>query len=339
MRKSNIAILGPIIIDDKSSGGEGEKLYHKLKESGYVVYKRSGYRNKLLRLIDTVYFMIAYRKKYDTIVSLIFSGRAFVLEYIIFVIAKILNKKIIGVLHGGALNQFYHTYPNMVEKLYNQCIHICTPSKFLQQYFVARGWPVSYLPNFIDNTYFTPKWTNTNGNKLLWVRGFHEIYNPELAIKCVAALKHEFPDISLTMVGPDMGKLEACKALSKELGVANQINFVGFVPNSELQNYYHSHTIFLTTTQYESFGVALVEAASCGIPMVSTRVGEIPFLWKEGEEMLMAENNNQEAFNSQVKRLLNNSSLRDKLSINAHAKAAIFTWDHIKNKWNKLIED
>lgn len=336
---NNIAILGPIIIDSKSSGGEGEKLYHKLQESGYTVYKRSGYRNKLLRLIDTVYFMWAYRNKYDTIISLVFSGRAFVLEYIIFVIAKLLNKKVIGVLHGGALNQFYHSYPNMVEKLYNQCVHICTPSKYLQHYFVARGWPVTYVPNFIDNTYFTPKWTNNNSNKLLWVRGFHEIYHPELAIKCVAALKHEFPDISLTMVGPDMGKLEACKAVANELGVADQINFAGFVPNLELQNYYHTHTIFLTTTQYESFGVALVEAASCGIPMVSTRVGEIPFMWKDGEEMLMAENNNQGDFNAQVKRLLNNSSLREKLSTNARAKADIFTWNQVKKNWEQLLNN
>lgn len=336
-QQSRVAIIGPIIIDGKSSGGEGEKLYQMLKESGYTVYKRSGYRNKLLRLLDTIYFLIFYRNKYDVVVSLIFSGRAFFLEYLIFFISKILNKKIIGVLHGGALNEFYKKYPNMVEKLYNQCIEICTPSKFLQHYFTARGWPILYTPNFIDNNKFQPKWLNKPEQKLLWVRAFHDIYNPEMAIRCVANLKKTNKAISLTMVGPDLGKLNDCIELAEQLGVMNNIHFVGFVPNAEIEKYYNSHTVYITTTRYESFGVAIVEAASCGIPMVSTRVGEIPLMWAEDEEMLMAELDNQKEFDLKVSRLLSDSSLRDKLSKNAHRKAETFTWGRVKLTWAQLL--
>ena len=336
-QQSRVAIIGPIIIDGKSSGGEGEKLYQMLNESGYTVYKKSGYRNKLLRLLDTLHFLIIYRNKYDTVISLIFSGRAFLLEYLIFGVSKILNKKIIGVLHGGALNEFYKKYPNMVEKLYNQCSEICTPSKFLQHYFTARGWPILYTPNFIDNNKFQQLWLNKPEYKLLWIRAFHDIYNPEMAIRCVANLKKTNKAITLTMVGPDLGKLKICVELAEQLGVTNNIQFVGFIPNTELEKFYHSHTVFITTTRYESFGVALVEAASCGIPMVSTRVGEIPLMWTEGEEMLMAESNNQKEFDLKVSQLLNDASIRDKLSKNAHRKAEAFTWGKVKMTWGQLL--
>jgi glycosyltransferase involved in cell wall biosynthesis len=332
-----VAVIGPIIIDGKSSGGEGEKLYQMLKESGYTVYKRSGYRNKLMRLLDTIYFIIIHRKQYDIVVSLVFSGRAFLLEYLVFLITKILNKKVIGVLHGGALNEFYKKYPNMVEKIYNQCIEICTPSKFLQQYFAARGWPVLYTPNFIDNNKFKPLWLNKPEYKLLWIRAFHDIYNPEMAIRCVANLKKSNRAITLTMVGPDLGKLNNCIELAEKLDVMDNIQFVGFVPNNEIQKYYHSHTVFITTTSYESFGVAIVEAASCGIPMVSTRVGEIPLMWTEDEEMLMADLDNQKEFDLKVSRLLDDTLLRDKLSKNAHRKAETYTWERVKMTWAQLL--
>lgn len=332
-----VAIIGPIIIDQKSSGGEGEKLYQHLRKEGFEVYKKSGVRNKLLRLLDTLWFMLWNSGKYDVVVVMVFSGKAFLLEYFVFILSKMLRKKTIGVLHGGALNEFYKDFPNMVGRLYNMADHIVTPSHYLQYYFQARGWVVNYIPNFINNDLFPFNWENPQDHSLLWVRAFHDIYKPELAIRCVYDLKARFPRIKLTMVGPDQGKLGYCKQLIEELGVQNHIDIVGLVPNRELNSYYKSHMVFVTTTTYESFGVALVEAASSGIPMVSTKVGEIPYMWHEEEEMLMAEDNNQSIFNQKVEQLLTDQDLRNRLSKNARKKAESFTWNYVKNKWGQAI--
>jgi glycosyltransferase involved in cell wall biosynthesis len=68
-----------------------------------------------------------------------------------------------------------------------------------------------------------------------------------------------------------------------------KITFTGPINNTELPAYYSSHSVFLNTTSYESFGMAVLEAAACGIPTVSTPVGEIPLLWKAGEEIMLTD--------------------------------------------------
>ncbi len=333
-----VLVTGPIFDTPSGPSGQGGKLYTHLKADGYEIHKRSRYRNRLWRLIDTLWFVAFNFYRYDIIIVQLFSYKAFLLEDVVIRIGNLLGKKTIAVIRGGAFPEFYNHYPNWSESVLNRCYKIETPSIYIQQYLQAKGFVVGHIPNFIDNSYFPFNWENTPSPKLLWVRAFHDIYKPELAIQCVADLRNKFPNISLTMVGPDQGKLAYCKELIKSLDIENAITITGPIPNHELNNYYKSHQIFLTTTSYESFGVALVEAASSGIPMVSTRVGEIPFMWREGEEMLMAKDGNQQEFNQQVENLLKNQYLRDTLSKNARKKAEQYTWNAIKVRWKELIE-
>jgi glycosyltransferase involved in cell wall biosynthesis len=276
--------------------------------------------------------------KYDIIIVQLFSYKAFLLEDVVIRLGNLLGKKTIAVIRGGAFPEFYNRYPNWSENVLNRCYKIETPSIYIQHYLQAKGFVVGHIPNFIDNEHFPFNWENTKSPKLLWVRAFHDIYKPELAIQCVAHLKSKFPELTLTMVGPDQGKLEYCKNLIKSLNIESSVTITGPIPNHELNAYYKSHQVFLTTTSYESFGVALVEAACSGIPMVSTKVGEIPFMWKEDEEMLMAKDGDQVAFNEKVEKLLSDTTLREKLSFNARKKAEKYTWDAIKVRWKELIE-
>jgi glycosyltransferase involved in cell wall biosynthesis len=337
--KPNILIIGPILIDKKSSGGEGQKLYKNLQAEGYTVYKKSGYRNKLLRLLDTLLFMIWHHKKYDTVIIMVFSGRAILLEYFVLVIGNLFEKKTIGILHGGALNEFYKKYPRLVSNVLDKCSKLASPSKYLQHYFVSKGWPVQYLPNYIDYSLFEYQWQAPEKPKLLWVRAFHDIYNPELAIYCIHQLKKKYPDITLTMIGPDQGTLIKIKLLINKLDLIENVILIGHVPNHKLNFHYKSHSVYLNTTHYESFGVALLEAASIGIPIVSTRVGEIPYMWTENLEMLMAIDNNQEEFNLNVDLLIQRIELQHKLSSHAHQKAKTYTWQVVKLTWDQLIKN
>jgi glycosyltransferase involved in cell wall biosynthesis len=140
------------------------------------------------------------------------------------------------------------------------------------------------------------------------------------------------------MVGPDKGLLEQTKQLVQELGVEDKVIFEGRMPNDQLYKFYQTHAAYLNTTAYESFGVAVLEAAACGIPIVSTRVGEIPYMWGEGKEILMTEADS-EAMVKEVKKIFDSSVLSEKLSANARKKAEGFDWKVIKNRWIKLLEE
>jgi glycosyltransferase involved in cell wall biosynthesis len=339
-KKNRIALIGPIIIDSKSSGGEGEKLYQKFKEEGYTVYRRSIHRGRLQRTINILWFLLAKSKEYDTVILLLFSGKAVILEYISATLAKFLNKKVIGVLHGGAFHQFYTSFPNFHIYLFGKCDAVFTPSVFLKNFFLARGTVVQYIPNFVPLEQFKiPEKRRVFQKRLLWVRGFHDIYNPEMAIKTMAELLKKHPDAKLTMIGPDKGTMGSCKELSNTLHVSNNISFIGFVPNNELISYFQNADIYINTTRYESFGVALMEAAGTALPIVSTDVGEIPLLWHNNSNILLCEDGDFIKMSEQLCILIENDELREKIAKNAQKLTQKFTWSQIGPKWHTILQN
>lgn len=337
MKDVRILIVGPIFNSKDGPIGIGGFLYRELCKHYVKVLRVSAHRNKILRLIDTLKIVLLKKNEYDVILLQSFGLRAFVLEDLVSLCAKLLNKPISFTLHGGAFYDFFKKNPIWVRRVLNRVNLINTPSLFLQERFMEEGVGVEYIPNAISLQYFQFHRNVTTDNSLLWVRAFEYTYNPELAIYSLAILKKKYPNIKLTMVGPDRGLLSKCQKLIAELNLVDNVSIVGFVQNNELYKYYHSHTVFLTTTRYESFGVAILEAVACGIPCVSVPVGEIPYLWRNRKNIMFAERN-PEDFASKIDELLENNELRDFISDNAKNNIDRFTWDRIVPLWVNTIE-
>jgi glycosyltransferase involved in cell wall biosynthesis len=333
MNKSKILILGPIFNTPAGPSGQGGALYKRLKSSGEAVNKVSHYRNKVLRMIHSVTVALQFWK-YDIIHLQSFGLLAFVMEDVVSKISSITGKPIIFTLRGGAFFEFYERHPKWVRRVLSRATVITSPSQFLKEKFEHLGFQIEYIPNAIDLSRFQ---ANRNPKKyaLLWVRSFHDIYHPELAIQTVAVLKERYPRVHLTMIGPDQGKLEECKRMIRDLNLENQISILGYISNDQLSQYYNSHEVYLNTTRYESFGVALVEAASCGIPTVSTSVGEIPLIWKNGENVILSERNEQSFANSVVE-LFEDEGLYHRISTGAIANAKKYDWDNVLPQWTAL---
>ena len=172
---------------------------------------------------------------------------------------------------------------------------------------------------------------------LLCVRAFNSIYNPEVAIIILHRLIQNFPYASLTMVGPDKGELSKVKSLAKEFGLTDKVIFTGPIKNHQLHKYYQTHQVYINTTSYESFGVAVMEAAACGIPTVSNKVGEIPYIWQNEKNILLVNCNNIEEYVKHITTIFENKKLSEDLSKNALKKAEEFSWEKIKPNWISII--
>jgi glycosyltransferase involved in cell wall biosynthesis len=311
-------------------------LFTKLKDDGYSIIKRSAFKNILLRYVDTVLAVLFL--KYDILFIQGFALRAFYLESVICKIGKIKGKKVIYNIHGGAFPEFYKRNTLWCNSVLSIVDKIVTPSHYIQAFLVSKNYEVECIPNFIEFNKFPYKWQDRGLCNLLWVRSFHDIYKPELAIQVMKKLVNQYPEITLTMVGPDQGNMQHCKQLISKFNLDKSIKVIGVIPNNELNELYSSHLIFITTTSYESFGVSLIEAAASGIPMVSTNVGEIPYIWKDKKNMLIVEDNNVELFSDAIMNLIEDSNLREKLSNNARKVAEQYNWEHIRTKWIKILK-
>jgi len=266
-----------------------------------------------------------------------FSGQAFRIAETASLISKLRGKKVLLTLHGGKLPEFFQEAPERVKRTFMRADYIQTPSLYLKDFFAKQDITVNYLPNSIDLSRFPYSRENVKSHSLLWVRAFAEIYNPDLPVRILHEIKKTYPDAILTMIGPDKGLLSETKTLIDKLGLNSSVTITGPVPNERLFNYYQSHEVFLNTTSYESFGVAVLEAAACGIPIVSSKVGEIPYLWKHEEDILMVEKIEPDEFCRAIQQLFTSKDLAENITISARKKAEEFDWVKIKAKWVAIL--
>jgi glycosyltransferase involved in cell wall biosynthesis len=81
-----------------------------------------------------------------------------------------------------------------------------------------------------------------------------------------------------------------------------------------------------------------MEAAASGLPIVTTSVGELAYLWKDGENALLVQKNDPEQMAAAIKRVLKDPELAAQLSVNARAKAENYDWSMILPRWETLFE-
>lgn len=327
--------IGSFLSRHRGSKSIAETLSENLLQEGIDIKLTSQFENKFLRLADIVWTVFRFSGKRINID--VYSNQAFIIAMVASGVAQWKKKEIMLTLHGGKLQEFAQSNAKRIDKLFKRAAYIQTPSLFLKAYFIQKGYAINYLPNFLDLSKFPYKREVKNPYSLLWVRSFISIYNPELPIKILAEVRKKYPQCTLTMVGPDNGLLSDTVKLVKELDIEAFVTFTGPVPNEELFRYYQSHRVYLNTTSYESFGVAVVEAASCGIPIISTNVGEIPYLWEHNENIILTKGLGVDDFVEGVLRIFEEEGLEQKLSEAARKKAESFSWEEIKHQWIKLL--
>lgn len=335
MKHTKVLFVGTYLSKKRGTKDIAEKIAPLLKAKGIDIKLVSKIENKFFRLVDVCVQVLLTTK--PTVHFDVFSGPNFIIIRVASLFAKIRGRRILFTLRGGKLAEFDSQNEAAVNSVFKRADLIQTPSLFLKSYFENKGYKILYRPNPIDLSKFPYKEATGGSFKILWVRAFTDIYNPSLAVEALAEVVKKMPDAELSMVGPDKGLAGQTKELAKKLGVLDNIEFVGPVPNDELKHYYQSHSIYINTTRYESFGTAVIEAASSGMPIVSTNVGEIPYLWKDGENILLVDNFSPQQMAQQIVRIMGDEALRVKLSKNARANAEQFSWQNIEPGWVELL--
>jgi len=302
-----------------------EKISDNLKKERIIVRLVSNKNSRILRIIDIIITILFASEK--IIVFNVFSGKSFLITLLGSFVAKLRRKKIFLSLHGGALPEFYKKREKIVLITLKMASVIMSPSLYLKHFFESKGFIVNYLPNSIKLNNFPYKRNSYKRYSILWVRAFTDIYNPEIAIKALKIVQNKYPYTTLTMIGPDKGNLKKMINLIMELDLKDTVKIIGPVINEKLHTYYHKHEVYINTTSYESFGMAVFEAAACGIPIISSAVGEIPYIWTDKYNILLTTSIDPYQFAERIVELFEKPELAIRLSINARKKAEEFDWN------------
>lgn len=127
----------------------------------------------------------------------------------------------------------------------------------------------------------------------------------------------------------------------EKLHLKQSVELLTNIPQEQLLQKYQEATIFALHSQEESQGIALVEAMATGLPVVSTLVGGIPFVVKNGETGLLSKYGDINAFANNMIELLTNEDQRTKMSQSAHLTAQSYSWQEITKAieiiYNRII--
>lgn len=174
--------------------------------------------------------------------------------------------------------------------------------------------------------------------RLLWVRAFDAIYNPQMAIRVLQRLTSHYPNARLCMVGPDKdGSMEACKKLATKLDLAERVRFTGLLPKAEWIALSAEYDIFLNTTTVDNTPVSVIEAMALGLPVVSTNVGGIPYLINDGKEGMLVERGDVDGMCNALIEIIGQRALAAQLSRSGRKKAESCEIVKVGLQWKQLI--
>ncbi|MDP3352256.1 MAG: glycosyltransferase family 4 protein [Flavobacteriaceae bacterium] len=333
-----ILYIGNFISNHTRYVGASEVLLYLLEKEGYNIQKASHKKNKFLRLLDMMLKVISLRKSIDVIIIDTFSTTNFYYALMVSQLSRLFKIPYIPILHGGNLPKRLKNDAYLSSLIFKNAKTLVAPSHYLKYEFEKKAYSVQYIPNTIpigDYKYQNRKLIKP---KLLWLRAFEKTYNPTMAIEVLRKLLNEYPSASLCMVGPTRDEtLELSKDLVKRYQLESQVQFTGVLSKKEWHTLSEKFDIFINTTTVDNTPVSVIEAMALGLPIISTKVGGMPYLIEHQKEGVLVTSRDVNAMVAAIITMIENPVYANYLAMNARKKVEQFDWKVVKEAWNKVL--
>ena len=200
---------------------------------------------------------------------------------------------------------------------------------------MPKGWQgsIDLTPFGVDMQLFTPATEVLSDTRPLvigTVKTLAHKYGIDTLIRAYAllvsdrVLTAELPDgMVLRLVGGGEQRA-ALESLVCSLGLQDQVEFIGAVPHAEVPQWLRGFDIYVAASRLdsESFGVAVIEASACELPVVVTRVGGLPEVVVDSETGFIVERDDPQALAIALRCLVLNPYLRGQLGRRGRAHVA-----------------
>jgi glycosyltransferase involved in cell wall biosynthesis len=201
----------------------------------------------------------------------------------------------------------------------------------LQKYGTRK---VNVIPNGVDSERFLP--SSQEDNYILYVGRLVPYKNVDKLLELLTHLKKEHPLLRLKIVGEGWYR-KRLEITARKLGVKERVNFVGRIPDMSLVREYQGCIFFVTFSSWEHCGIPVLEANSCGKPVIAPNVGGLPEVIDQGRSGFVI--NDFEELKKYTRMLLDDESLRKRMGNSARKHAELFDWSIIADKYLEIYKN
>jgi len=184
--------------------------------------------------------------------------------------------------------------------------------------------------NFNEIKKFKKKY-NLNKDVLLYVGRIHKSKGLQYVLEAIKNL-----EIKFLIVGKDAGYKRNLKRRIKKLKLEEKVIFAENLNEKELVTAFKSSKIFTLFSEWEGFGIVVIEALAAGIPVVVSDRGALPQLIENNVNGLIVKFKDIEKLKEDIEKLLSNNKLRNKFIKNGINFSKNYSWESIIRKIEKV---
>ncbi|MCE7698473.1 MAG: glycosyltransferase family 4 protein [Methanobacterium paludis] len=191
---------------------------------------------------------------------------------------------------------------------------------------------IEVIPVGVDVDTFKPLKCQRRENTIFFLSlldEFHKYKGLDYLLKALQIIKNEIPDVKL-LVGGKGVLLEHYQEMVNSLGLQENVEFHGFIPDDRIVEYYNSVDVFVLpsiSSVQEGFGIVALEALACETPVVSTEIVGVAEDIKKNNAGLIVEPKNATALADAIIKILKNKDLQKKIGCNGRKLVKdIYTW-------------
>jgi len=210
------------------------------------------------------------------------------------------------------------------------------------EHFDIPAQRIEVIPNFVDlNLYkrdahpcHKSRLSRPGESIIMHVSNFRAVKRVDDAVRVLARVNKQVPArLVLIGDGPERGRVQQT---AEEEGVASRVTFLG--KQESVAEILSCADVFVLPSATESFGLVALEAMSCGVPVIATRVGGIPEVITEGDDGYLADVGDVDTMAERAVQILKDKPTWRRMSAAARAGAERFSADKIVPLYERYYE-
>lgn len=335
-----IAIVGPIPPPNGGMAMQTKQLIRLVSEAGCdvtLIATNSDYRPAVIGRVPVIralfrlccYFFTLMRKvkNFKVVHLMANSGWSFYLFAVpVIYIASWYKVPVVMNYRGGLAAEFFAKDWRWISGAIERVDKVIVPSEFLRNIFGKYGVSTTVVPNIVDLDIFDfhqPKLDEDNLHVVV-TRNLEMIYDNKTAIEGFSLFAQQYPNARLSIAGSGEEESEL-KDLVASLSLQEKVSFVGRLERNDIAKLYDSADIMLNTSLVDNTPNSIIEALACGLVVVSSDVGGIPFLVSHQQHAYLVPPSSSRCVAKQLIEVMEQRNRARSVALNGHNMVTRFT--------------
>lgn len=256
-------------------------------------------------------------------------------------IGKLYGKKVLLNYRSGEADDHLRHWKLTAIPVMRLADMIVVPSGYLMDVFAQFGLQARPIFNVVELDTFSYRERRPIRPVFLTSRLHEPLYNVPCVLRAFAIIQQRFPEASLTVAG-DGWMRPQLEALARDLRLQNT-KFVGRVQFEQMPALYDAADIYLTATDLDNMPGSVIECLACGLPVVTTDAGGVPYIVTHERTALIVPRGDHEALARSAIHLLEDNDFSVQMARNGRESCRRFTWPAVRDEWleayDKLMRD